>query len=97
MRGSARRLHVFPIARVAPRLPRWRTAWRLGELLVGEGSTRPRLRCTWCRARALVAVGAEHPAVGFGDHVAVLVEEVDVVDLLERAAGELGLVLDQSP
>ena len=27
--------------------------------------------------------------------VTVLVEEVDVVDLLERTAGELGLVLDQ--
>ena len=43
----------------------------------------------------MVALGAEAPAVGVGDLVALLVEEIDVIDLLDRAAGEPGLVLDQ--
>jgi hypothetical protein len=47
------------------------------------------------RSRASSRSVRKHPAVGFGDHVAVLVEEVDVVDLLEAAAGETRLVLDQ--
>jgi hypothetical protein len=37
----------------------------------------------------VVALGAEAPAVGAGDLVALLVEEIDVIDLLDRAAGEL--------
>ncbi|KAG1257036.1 hypothetical protein G6F65_016063 [Rhizopus arrhizus] len=43
----------------------------------------------------VVALGAEAPAVGLGDLVAILVEEVHVINLLHRTAGEAGLVLDQ--
>ena len=39
----------------------------------------------------MVALGAEAPAVGLGDLVALLVEEVDVIDLLDRPTGEARL------
>jgi hypothetical protein len=42
----------------------------------------------------VVALGAEAPAVGLGQKVALLIEEVDVIDLLDGAAGEACLVLD---
>src|SRR5690606_11675147 len=43
----------------------------------------------------VVALGAEAPAVGFGNLVAFLVEEIHMVDLLDRAARKARLVLDQ--
>src|SRR5204863_3936201 len=43
----------------------------------------------------VVALGPEAPAIRFGDEVALLVEEIDVVGLLDRAARETGLMLDE--
>ena len=43
-----------------------------------------------------VSVGTEAPAIGyFGDQVAVWIEEVHVVDLLDCSSGEFRIVLDQ--
>src|SRR4029450_7903328 len=42
----------------------------------------------------MVALGAEAPAICAGDEIAMLVEEVDMVDLLDRPAGKARLMLD---
>src|SRR5690606_37839496 len=41
---------------------------------------------------SMVTLGTEAPAVGLGDLVTVLVEEIDVVDLLNRTPRKTGLV-----
>lgn len=41
-----------------------------------------------------VALGAEAPALALGHHL-VADREIDVVDLLDRPAGEAGVVLDE--
>ena len=43
----------------------------------------------------LVAIGAKAPTVGGRHHLAALVVEIHVIDLLDRAAGEPRLMLDQ--
>ena len=43
----------------------------------------------------LVAIRAEAPTVGGRHHLAALVVEVHMIDLLDRAAGEPGLMFDQ--
>ena len=43
----------------------------------------------------LIAVGPKAPAIRFRDKVAIGVEEVHVINLLDGAAGEPGLMLDQ--
>ena len=54
-----------------------------------NGSTRPRASVYFVpRSRASSRSVRNTQRVAFRDLVAVLVEEVDVVDLLERAAGE---------
>src|SRR5215472_4499718 len=42
-----------------------------------------------------IALGAEAPAIALGDQFAALIEELASVDLLDRAAGEARLMLDQ--
>ncbi len=42
-----------------------------------------------------VTVGAEAPAIRFGDEIALLVEKINVVDLLDRTACKSGLMLDK--
>ena len=98
MRGSASpSLHVFPIARVgAADFLRLVQLVELGELLVLERLDAAAGFGVFRAALArFVAIGAEHPGVAVGNLVAVLVEEIDVIDLLKGAAGKAGLVLDQ--
>ena len=98
MRGSCVAfLHVFPVARrCAANFFVLVQLVELGELLIRElldaAASFGVLRAALAR---FVAIGAEHPGVALRNLVAVLVEEVDVVDLLEGATGEPGLVLDQ--
>src|SRR5262249_54623756 len=42
-----------------------------------------------------IALSAEAPAIALGDQFAALIEELASVDLLDRAAGEARLMLDQ--
>src|SRR5690625_1808366 len=67
-----------------------------GQLLVGERLNLALDVVVLGAALAcFVAVGTEHPAVGVGDQVTVLVVEVNVIDLLEGTTGEAGLMLNQ--
>src|SRR3990167_6973540 len=50
------------------------------------------LRATLTR---FVTISTEYPRIRFSNFVAMLVEEIDVVDLLECTAGKLGLMLNQ--
>ena len=43
----------------------------------------------------LVAIGAETPAIGLGHQIAMLVEKIDVVDLLDRPSRKPRLVFDE--
>ncbi|MPM85115.1 hypothetical protein SDC9_132192 [bioreactor metagenome] len=90
--------HIFPVA--------WRGAAHflvavqlvgLAQFLVGVAA---RLAGTHfgvlgALLAGMVALGAEAPAVGLGHLVALLVEEVDVVDLLHGTACKARLVLHQ--
>src|SRR5262249_46238165 len=69
----------------------------LVELVVGIALRRPRLdgRVLAATLPRVIAVGAEAPAVGARDELAVLIVEVDVIDLLDRPPGEGRLVLHQ--
>ena len=42
-----------------------------------------------------VALGAKTPAIAFGDQLAALIVKLAAIDLLDRAAGETGLMFDQ--
>ena len=91
-------LHVFPVARLgAADLLFGVELAGVGQLLVGVAAHRlaPQLGVLGALLARVVALGAEAPAVGAGDEVAFLVEEIDMVDLLHRAAGELRLMDDQ--
>ena len=69
----------------------------VGQLPVGVAAHRllPQLLVLGALLARVVTFGAEAPAVGVGDEVTLLVEEIDVIDLLHRPAGELGVVQDQ--
>ena len=95
---SSPSLHVFPVARGGA------ADLFLGVQVVDLGQLFIRVAARFARAHFLVlgalfarvvALGAEAPAVGIGHLVAVLVEEVDVVDLLHGAAGKARVVLHQ--
>ncbi len=98
------RRQPLALAHVVP-VPRGATADLLvrvepvdvGELLVGVALGRLRLHrgVLGPGFARLVTIGAKAPAVGGGDEVPALVVEVDVIDLLDRAARERRLVLDQ--
>jgi hypothetical protein len=42
-----------------------------------------------------VALGAKAPAIALGNHLAALIVKFAAIDLLDRAASETGLMLDQ--
>src|SRR6266702_1818655 len=89
--------HVFPIpGRGAANLLRLVQLGEIGELLVRERlDTAAGFRVFRAALASFVAIGSEHPRVAFRNLVALLVEEVYVIDLLEGPTGKTGLVLDQ--
>src|SRR5262245_58708739 len=68
----------------------------VGQLLLAVAARRAGLDLAAFGARLarMIALGAEAPAVRVGNEVALLVEEVDMVDLLDRPAGKARLMLD---
>src|SRR5882757_4389782 len=89
--------HVLPVARHgAANLLVAIELVGVGEFLVGVAPRLAGLHVLVLGAllARMVALGAEAPAVGAGDEVAVLIEEIDMVGLLDGAAGEARLMLD---
>src|SRR5205807_2148785 len=69
----------------------------LGQLLLAVTARRAGLDLAVLGAliARVVAFGPEAPAIRFGDEVALLVEETDMIGLLNRPAGEARLMLDE--
>src|SRR5579862_7101000 len=89
--------HIFPISwGGAADLLRLVHLGELGELLLRERlNTAAGFRVFRTALASFVAVGPEDPGVAIRNLVALLVEKIHMIDLLERTTGKTGLVLDQ--